>query len=187
MTELTALWLPILVSSVIVFIASSVIHMALSFWHAGDYVAVPDQDKFRDLVRPLNVPPGDYMVPRPLNMKDWRTPEFQEKMKQGPVMMMTVLPNGPANMAKNLSQWFVYIVVVGIFAAYIASRALPVGAHYLKVFRFVGCTAFIGYSMALWQMHVWYRRSLSTTIKSTIDGLIYGLLTAGAFGWLWPR
>jgi len=25
------------------------------------------------------------------------------------------------------------------------------------------------------------------TIKEVVDGLIYGLLTAGTFGWLWPR
>jgi hypothetical protein len=55
------------------------------------------------------------------------------------------------------------------------------------VFRFAGTTAFIGYSVALWQMSIWYRRAWSTTIKATVDGLIYALLTAGVFGWLWPR
>jgi len=38
----------------------------------------------------------------------------------------------------------------------------------------------------LWQMSIWYRRSWSTTLKATLDGVIYGLLTGGAFGWLWP-
>ena len=65
--------------------------------------------------------------------------------------------------------------------------ALPVGADYLHIFRFVGVTAFLSYSMALWQMSIWYHRSWISTIKSTIDGLIYALLTAGMFGWLWPR
>ena len=90
-------------------------------------------------------------------------------------------------MGKNLVLWFLYSMVVGLFAAYIAGRALEPGAHYLQVFRFAGATAFVGYSLALWQMVIWYRRSWKTTLKSTIDGLIYGLLSAGVFGWLWPR
>jgi hypothetical protein len=102
-------------------------------------------------------------------------------------MVVTVLPNGLFSMGRNLGLWFVYCVVVGIFAAYIAGRALPAGALYLHAFRFAGATAFIGYSLALWQMSIWYRRSWTSTIKATVDGLIYALLTGGTFGWLWPR
>ena len=116
-----------------------------------------------------------------------RSPEFVQKLKDGPVMMVTVLPNGPGTMGKNLVLWFLYSAVIGLLAAYVAAHALPVGAAYLQVFRFIGATAFLGYSVALWQMSIWYRRAWSTTIKSTVDGLIYALLTAGTFGWLWPR
>jgi hypothetical protein len=186
MTGLLALWLPILLSSVLVFVVSSIIHMALP-WHKNDYPKMPNEDKVRDALRPLAIPPGDYMVPRPSSREEMRTPEFVDKMKQGPVVMLTVWPNGPAQMGKNLVSWFVYAAVVGIFAAYVAGRALPVGADYLSVFRFVGATAFIGYSLALWQMSIWYGRAWSTTIKATVDGLIYACLTAGIFGWLWPR
>jgi hypothetical protein len=186
MTGLSALLLPILLSSVIVFVASSIIHMLLP-WHKGDYVKVPDEQKVIDVLRPLAIPPGDYMVPRPASMQDMKTPEFTEKMKQGPVMVVTVIPNGPMSMARNLVLWFLYCVVVGIFAAYVAGRALPAGAPYLRVFQLVAATAFIGYSVALWQMSIWYRRAWSTTIKATVDGLIYALLTAGVFGWLWPH
>jgi len=100
--------------------------------------------------------------------------------------MITVMPRGSMAMGRNLAMWFAYAVVVGIFAAYAAGRALAPGTAYLQVFRFVGATAFIGYTLALWQMSIWYRRAWSTTIKATVDGLIYGLLTAGTFGWLWP-
>ena len=102
-------------------------------------------------------------------------------------MVLTVLPNGPMSMGRNLGLWFLYIVAVSSLSAYIAGRALPVGAEYLHVFRFAGAAAFIGYSVALWQLSIWYRRAWSTTIKATVDGLIYAFLTAGAFGWLWPR
>jgi len=186
MTGLHALWLPILLSAVIVFVASSIIHM-LSPWHKSDYPKMPNEDKAMDALRPLDIPPGDYMVPRPATRSDLRSPEFLEKMNKGPVMVLTIMPNGPMAMGRSLGLWFVYLLVVGVFSGYIAGRALPPGAPYLHVFRFAGAVAFVGYSLALWQMSIWYRRSWVITIKATVDGLIYALLTAGTFGWLWPH
>ncbi|HVP40200.1 MAG TPA: hypothetical protein VMS93_13565 [Candidatus Saccharimonadales bacterium] len=186
MTGLLSLWLPILLSSVFVFIASSAIHMLLP-WHKGDYPKMPDEVKVMEALRPFQIPPGDYMVPRPSSREEMRTPEFMERLNQGPVMVVTVLPNGFWSMGRNMTLWFVYLVVVGIFSGYVASRALAPGAPYLRVFQFAGATAFTGYTLALWQLTIWYRRSWSITLKSTVDGLIYSLLTAGTFGWLWPR
>lgn len=186
MTGLDALWLPILLSAVIVFLASSLIHMALP-WHKSDYPRVPNEDRVMEALRPFAIPPGDYMIPRPSSREAMRSPEFAEKMKKGPVMVLTVMPNGPMSMGKSLGMWFLYLVAVSLFAAYVAGRALPAGAQYLRVFRFAGTAAFLGYAVALWQMSIWYRRAWSTTIKTTVDGLVYALLTAGMFGWLWPR
>jgi len=185
-TGLHALWLPILLSSVIVFVMSSLIHMA-SPWHKNDYPKLPSEEKAMDALRPLAIPPGDYMVPRPSSRQDLRTPEFLEKLNKGPVMVVTVLPNGPWSMGRNLTLWFLYLVVVGLFSAYLAGRALPPGAPFRHVFRFAGTAAFLGYSIALWQMSIWYRRAWSITIKATVDGLIYALATAATFAWLWPR
>ena len=186
MTALQLLWLPILLSSVVVFIMSSVIHMA-SPWHKNDYPKVPNEDKMRDVLRPLAIPPGDYLIPRPSSRQEMRSPEFIEKMKKGPVMMFTVMPGGSMAMGKQLAQWFLFSVVVGIFAACVAGSALPPGASYRAVFHFAGLTAFAGYTLALWPMSIWYRRSWITTIKATVDGLIYALLTAGVLAWLWPH
>lgn len=186
MTGLSALWLPILLSAIAVFFASSLIHMLLP-WHKGDYDKIPREDHVMDALRPLAIPPGDYMVPRPSGPGDMKSPEFQAKVAKGPVMVVTFMPNGMMPMGQTLALWFVYCAVVSVFAAYIAGTALPSGTPYLKVFQLAGATAFIGYSAALWQMSIWYRRKWSTTIKSTIDGLIYACLTAGFFGWLWPR
>jgi len=186
MTPLTTLWLPILLSAVAVFVASSVIHMA-SPWHKNDYAAPPYQDGLLDAMRPFAIPPGDYFLPRPKSGKEMKTPEFLEKMKKGPVVIMTVAPNGPFSMGRNLGLWFVYLVVVGAFAAWVSGRALPPGAPGARVMELSGVTAFLGYGAALWQMSIWYRRAWSSTIKSTVDGAIYALLTAGIFAWLWPR
>jgi hypothetical protein len=185
MTTIAALWMPILLSAVIVFIASSIIHMA-PLWHRNECPAVPDQDKVMDALRPFALPPGDYMLPRAKDMKAMKSPEFIEKVKRGPVMILTVLPNAPLSMGKPLTQWFIYVLVVGVFAAYVAGRTLAAGADYLDVFRVAGTTAFIAYAVALWPMSIWYHRAWSTTLKETLDGLIYALLTGGVFGWLWP-
>ena len=186
MTGISSLLIPILLSSVIVFVASSVLHMMIP-WHRSDYPKVPNEDQLRDAIRPLGIPPGDYMVPRPSRREEMRSPEFMEKIRQGPNLVMTVLPDGPWAMTRYLIQWFVYIVVVTVFAAYVSGRALPPNTEFAEVFRFVCTTAFLAYSAALWQMSIWYRRSWGTTIKSTIDGLIYGALTAATFAWLWPK
>lgn len=186
MVPLMALWLPIVVSAVIVFVVSSIIHMMLPY-HRSDYGRLPHEDEIMAALRKFNIPKGDYLMPCAGSPKAMGTPEFREKLTKGPVAVITVMPNGVPSMAPSLAQWFVYCVVVGIFAAYVAGRALPVGAHYLAVFRFAGCTAFIGYALAQWQNTIWYKRAWTTTLKSTFDGLVYGLLTAGTFGWLWPR
>jgi len=186
MTDLSSLVLPIVMSAVLVFIASSIIHMA-SPWHKSDYPKVPNEDKAREALRALAIPPGDYMIPRPSSREDLRSPEFAAKINTGPVMILTVMPNGPMPMMRNMGLWFLYCTVVSLFAAYIASRALMPGAEYLEVFRFAGATAFIGYAVALWQLSIWYRRAWTTTLKSTVDGFIYACLTAGMMGWLWPN
>jgi hypothetical protein len=186
MTPLFALWLPILLSAVLVFVASSVIHMA-SPWHKSDYPKLPNEDQVMGALRPLAIPPGDYMMPRPASRQEMKSPEFLEKFKRGPVVMLTVMPSGDMGMTRQLVLWFTYCLVIGLFAAYVASRALPPGAPSNRVFGLTAVTAFIGYAVALWQMSIWYRRAWITTIKATVDGVIYGLLTAVMFAWLWPR
>jgi hypothetical protein len=181
-----SLGIPILVSAVIVFVASSIIHMLLPF-HRKDLLKLPKEDEVLDALRRFELPPGDYAAPHAGSPEGMKKPEFLEKMKKGPVVLMTVGPAGPPSMGASLVLWFLYSVVVSVFAAYIAGRALGPGAPYLAVFRFAGCSAFMGYSLALLQNSIWYRRNWGTTIRSMIDGLVYGLLTAGTFGWLWPR
>jgi len=186
MVGVLALWLPIIVAAVLVFFSSSIIHMFLPY-HKSDWKGVPEEDAFMDAMRPFNVPAGDYVVPRAGSMEDMKSEEFKEKAKKGPIIFMTVLPSGdPFAMGAQLAQWFLYSILVGVFAAYITGRTLGPGADYRAVFRVAGCTAFIGYSLAHMQRSIWYSQSWSTTLKNMFDGLVYGLLTAGAFGWLWP-
>src|SRR5437667_4285479 len=127
------------------------------------------------------------MLRRPGSTEQLRSPALVEKCTTGPVMMFTVMPGGSMAMGKNLIQWFLFSAVVGIFAALVAGSALSRGASSRAVFHFAGLTTFVAYTLALWPMSIWYRRSWITTIKATVDGLIYALLTAGVFAWLWPH
>ncbi len=186
MVPVLTLWLPILLSAVFVFIVSSFIHMVLPY-HQKDFRKLDKEDEALAALRKLAIPSGDYIVPCGGSMKAMKDPAFVEKWKQGPIVFMTVLTPQQAGMGASLVGWFIFNLVISVFAAYIAGRALQPGAHYLDVFRFAGATAFIGYAGALWQNTIWYKRALSTTLKSTFDGLIYALVTAGTFGWLWPK
>jgi hypothetical protein len=110
-----------------------------------------------------------------------------EKMKRGPVGFVTVLPSGPPAMGKNLVQWFLYCVVISIFAAYLSSRTLASGAAFVHIFRVVGILALLGYGAAHVQESIWGGRSWVVTFKHLFDSVIYAVLTAGTFGWLWPK
>ena len=185
MVSVVSLWLPILLSAVVVFIASSLIHMVLRY-HRSDWRKLPNEDAVLEALRRLNIPPGDYLAPRPDSAAAMKTPEFQARVKAGPVLVMTVR-HGPSSMGRSLALWFGYSIVAGIFAAYIAGHALAPGTGAGEVLRFAGCTAFLAYSLALPQNSIWYWRNWGATIRSVVDGLIYGILTGLVFGWLWPR
>lgn len=185
MVPLTALWLPIVLSAVIIFVASSIMHMALKY-HQSDYSQLPDEDKILAGLRPANLKRGLYVFPF-CTHKDMKSPALIEKYKQGPVGFLTILPSGPPAMPKFLVQWFVYCLLIGFFVAYLTGRTLPPGVDYLVVFRVAGTAAFLAYGLGQLSNGIWKGQRWSSTIKEVIDGLIYGLLTAGTFGWLWPR
>lgn len=186
MVPIHALWLPILLSAVIVFVASSIIHMALPI-HMSDYRKLPEEEKVLDTFRATGITPGrEYRFPY-CTQKEMKSPENMEKFKRGPVGLLVIMPSGAMKMGKFLGQWFVYCVVVSIFAAYLTGRTRAPGTEYLEVFRVAGCTAFIGYALAQAQNSIWRGITWGVTLKHMLDGLIFGLLTGGTFGWLWPR
>jgi hypothetical protein len=185
MVTLDALWLPILLSAVIVFFASFIMHMLLPY-HRSDYKQLPEEDKVLAGLRTVNLTRGVYMFPF-CTHKDMKSPAMVEKRKQGPVGILTILPSGAVNMPKYLGMWFVYCLIIGYFVAYLTGRTMTPGAPYLAVFRVAGTAAFLAYGLANLSNGIWKGQPWSVVIKEVIDGLIYGLLTAGTFGWLWPR
>lgn len=187
MVTVLSLWLPILLSAGLVFVASSVIHMFLGY-HANDYAPMPDEEAVGAVLRNADIPPGEYAIPHARDMKEMSSPEYIEKRNRGPVALLTIRPSGPSGMGAQLGAWFAFTLVVSVFAAYITSRAVGAGpgVDYLDVFRFAATTAFAAYGLGSWSESIWFGRKWSTTLKNTLDGLIYAALTGGVFGWLWP-
>ena len=185
MAFLVDLWLPILLSAVFVYIASSIIHM-LTPIHKGDCKGIPGEEKVLEEMRNSGLKPGEYMFPYCADMKEMGSDAMVAKYNQGPVGFMQIMPNGPWAMGKSLGQWFAYIVLTSVFVAYIASFCLEAGTSYLTVFRLTGTAAMLGYAVgnipnSIWKGHLW-----SNTAKFIFDGIVYSLITAGTFGWLWP-
>jgi hypothetical protein len=185
MVPLTQLWLPILLSAVIVFVASSIMHMLLPY-HKSDYRQLPNEDKLLATLRGAGLTRGLYHFPF-CTHKEMKSPEMQEKFKQGPIGHMTIFPTGPIAMPKFLGMWFVYCLIIGFFVAYVTGRTVASGADYLAVFRVAGTVGFMAYGLGHISNSIWKGQPWGMTIKEVFDGLVYGLLTAGTFGWLWPR
>jgi hypothetical protein len=186
MVYLTQLWLPIVLSAVIVFVVSSILHMVLPF-HKNDYRKLPDEEKLMEALRAAGVTSGPaYHFPH-CSHKEMNSPEMKEKFKKGPLGFITVFPSGPPNMGKFLGTWFLYCLIVGVFTAYLTGRTVAPHTDYLHVFRVAGTIAFMGYGLGHFVDSVWKGQTWGVTFKHMFDGLVYALLTAGTFGWLWPR
>jgi len=186
MVPFASLWLPILLSAVLVFVASTLIHMVLKY-HAADYRALPNEAAFRASFRDTHVPPAQYIIPHISDMKQMGSPEHIAKLTEGPVAVLNVRPNGVIGMGKSLGQWFLFSLVVSACVGHIASGVLPVGTEYMKVFHTVALIAFLAYAAGQLPAAIWMGKPWSIAAKEVLDGLIYGLVTAGTFGWLWPR
>lgn len=185
MQFLIDLWLPIVLSAVAVFVISSLVHMLFGY-HANDAVQLPNEEATLAAMRETGVVPGEYVFPRPASMKDMASDEMVAKMNAGPVGFMTVLPNGPWAMGKQLGQWFAYSLFVGILVAYLASITIGVDTSFDRVFRVCSTAAFLAYAGAEPTNSIWKARSWITTLKFLFDGLLYALATGALFGWLWP-
>ena len=181
---LTSLWLPIVLSAILVFIASSLVYMVLQ-WHNSDWSKLPDEDAARATLK--GTPPGQYSIPHAASNKARQDPEWLEKCKAGPAAMMVVLPSGVPAMGKQFVQWILYCLAISLLVAYVAAATLPAGTAYLKVFQVAGTVGVLAYGGAAAQGAIWFGHTWSRTVKDMLDGVIYGLLSAGIFGWLWPQ
>lgn len=183
MVSIPELWMPILLSAAIVWIGSAIVWMALPH-HKGEYRSVPDEEATRAALQ--GAAPGLYSVPHPDDPMN-PTDDERRKLDEGPRAFLAVLPAGQPNMGGMMLKSFLFFLVVSFVVAYVTGRALAPDAHYLTVFRIAGTTAWLAYGFGSIQECIWFGRPWSSQLRSLCDGLFYGLLTAGVFGWMWPR
>lgn len=187
MTFLTQLWLPIIVSAVGVFIASSLIHMVIK-WHNADYKGLANEDEVRAVLNAGKVAPGEYSIPYCPDMKDMAKPEVRKKFEDGPAAFMIVRPSGLGRMGSYLGLWFAYCLGTSLICAYVASNAFYAGApSFGGAARLVGALAFMGYVGGYVQLGIWWNKPWTSVAKYVGDGLIFAAVTGATFGWLWPR
>lgn len=176
------LWLPILVSAIVVFIMSALVWTVLP-WHKKDYAKLGDESSASAALKGLT--PGAYVLPHVADPAEFKKDSVRKRYEEGPNAFITIVPNGTPNMGPKLVLSFLFNLLVGIICAYLLSRFLAPGAPYLEVFRLTGTTAFIAYGVAYFQESIWFGRPWSLLAKNLFDALLYGLLTGGVFGWLY--
>ncbi len=181
------LWLPILLSGIIVFIWSA-ISWTLLPWHNAEWKGLPNAEGVRDLLKAAGWKPGQYAFPWVDDPKARRSPEFMAKMGEGPTGHVIIMKPGPLSMGGNMVQGVIFNIVVSFFAAYVVWHAL--GAYpqpYLRIFRLIGATGFMAYAFAKVPDSIWFGRPWKSWVYDAIDALIMGCLMGGVFGWLWPH
>ncbi|MES2885200.1 MAG: hypothetical protein V4709_10365 [Pseudomonadota bacterium] len=186
MLNLASLWIPILLSAVGVFIASSLIHMVFQ-WHKSEYGKLPDEDALRAAVRKANLAPGQYVMPHCTGGKEMQTADMQRKFDEGPIATLVVRANGMPKMGVTLGQWFVMTLAVAALSAGLACTVLPRGADPYQVFHFFVIVTFMSYAVGSFINGIWMGRRWSAVATDALDSLIYAVITAAVFAWLWPQ
>lgn len=179
--SIAALWLPVLATSIVIFIAGAIIWMAMP-WHKTSWSRTRDEEAVRGALQGNS--PGAYTVPFAMANADLADPDLIRKFEEGPVAFINVVASGKPAMGGKLIMNFCYNLLVAVICAYMVSRTVAADAAYLDVFRIAGTTAFIAYGVAYIQESIWFGRPWQMTLKTFIDALIYALLTGGVFGWL---
>jgi len=186
MVTLAALWLPIVLAAVLVHLGGFVMWMVLPH-HRGDWTKLPDEDGLLAALRKSGATPGQYNFPHADSKQAMQDPAWLAKVESGPMGFLILGVPGRPRMGKSLVQYLLYTLAVSFMVGYIAVHTLPAGAPYLPVFRVVGAVATLAYAAGLVPGAIWFSRSWGSTAREMLDGLVFGLVTAGVFGWLWPR
>jgi hypothetical protein len=186
MDTVAGLWLPILLSAVLAFVASSLIWNVLGAhkWHIK---GLPDEAGAREALGKQGLSPGQYVIPYSSDPRAMKNSGFVEKLEKGPVAVVVVRRPGRPNMGQFLSAWFVYLLFVSVLVALVCGQTLPRAAGYMRIFRVAGAVALAAYSLGQIPNAIWWGRPWKSVGKEFADGILYALLTAGSFGWLWPQ
>ena len=185
MSAIFQLWLPIIATAVLIFIASSLIHMVFK-WHNADYKKLANEDDVRAAVRAGSPPPGQYVIPHCMDMKEMQADAMQKKYVEGPIAFLTVRENGPPAMGSSLSLWFVYCIIIAAIAGAIVLQVYGLSANAQRAGCLVGLVSFLTFVGGSVQMGIWMGKPWGSVAKDALDGFIYAGIAGLTFMWLWP-
>jgi hypothetical protein len=185
MEFLTQLWLPIVVSAVVVFILSALAWTVMPH-HKKDFTGLPNADAVQAVMRENPPTPGQYAIPWVSERTAMEDPKVKEQMQRGPRAYITIVPNGMPAMGPMMAKSVVFYLIVSLLVAYVTWHAVQPGAEYLAVFRIAGTVASMSYILATVPDAIWFGRPWGNFGRQALDGLVFGLATGGVFGWLWP-
>lgn len=187
MNTLLALWLPILLSAGVVFVLSSLVHMAIK-WHAFDYKGFANDEAVRTALRGDQPPVQGvkYVVPYCPDMKEMASDAMRKKYQEGPVAVVIFGPNAQPNMGKYLGMWFLLTLVVAVVVTFLTSRFVPLDhAYAARAAKLAGALTFLAYGFGTIQESIWMFRSWRSTATYLADAVLYALGTGAVFYWLW--
>lgn len=191
MDFLTNLWLPIIVSAAVTWIAGAIVWMALPH-HKKDMTDLPNEKQVIETIRSLGLPPGNYGIPGggcdKARMQD---PEVQRCWKEGPLGYISLWKT-PPKMGSNMIGSFCVNLAVSITIAYLAwvtlGRLTIDGGPRLTfgaVFQVTGTAGVLAYAFSHIPCSLWFGAYKRTIVMNFIDGVVYGLITGAIFAWLW--
>jgi len=185
MQDPSQIWLPILVTAIAVFLASSLIHMVFR-WHNRDYRKLPNEDQVRDAIRAGSPAPGQYVLPHCTEMKEMQGEEMQQKFRDGPVGLLTLRQSGAPSMGGSLMQWFVFNLVVAMLVGDLSLQLYTAQGNPKNIAQLVGILSFLTYAGSNVQAGIWMGKPWMAVLRDTLDGLIYAIVSGLVFWWLWP-
>jgi hypothetical protein len=185
MGELVHLWLPILLTAVFVFIASSLIHMVFK-WHNSDYKSLSNEDAVQTALRASINGPGQYLLPHCTDMKDMKDEAMLKKYREGPVGFLVICPSGMPNMGKMLGLWFVMNLAVAAITALLALQSFGLQGNAHQAGHLIGMTTLLAYGGGSVALGIWMGKPWISVAKDLLDAVIYGTISAFTFMWLWP-
>jgi len=180
------LWLPILLSGFFAWLASALIHMLIKY-HNSDYKQLNNEEAISDAIAHGKSPVGFYTLPYCADFKDMEDPKVQQRFKDGPVAIVTIMESGLPPMGKLLVQQFLFFLIGSVFIGYVVSLGLMTGSPQIEIFQILFVVGFICFGWASIPYSIWFGHPWSVTLKYLIDALIYAAIIAATFVWLWPN
>lgn len=186
MNALLSLWLPIILSAVVVFVISSLIHMVIK-WHGPDYRGFSNEDAVRAAINAGKPTPGRYVIPWCRDMKEMGTDAMLQKYRDGPIGQIVLAPNGVPGIGKSLGLWFLFSLAVAVIGALLATQLFGLDpARGRAAAKLVGAVSFLAYGFGTITESIWASRPWTSSAKYLLDAALYAVGSGLVFGWLWP-